>query len=179
MHCGRAAGLDTSQCGVCGLARDSILHFVRDCHYLCGLRAWTAQVRQVLGLPAVAFTDMAVHGCVGSALPADAVATGQVTLGAVLAAMAAARAYALRNHAPMGCAAIVEVARAQMRHHLSIDWVHASGSAPARPDTAGHHDARPPDYGAFHARWGALCRTRRGHPDLTFKPLVAAKLDRP
>jgi hypothetical protein len=179
MHCGRAAGLDTSQCGVCGLARDSILHFVRDCHYLCGLRAWTAQVRQVLGLPAVAFTDMAVHGCIGSALPADAVATGQVTLGAVLAAMAAARAYALRNHAPMGCAAIVEAARAQMRHHLSIDWVHASGSAPARPDTAGHHDARPPDYGAFHARWDALCRTRRGHPDLTFKPLIAAKLDRP
>ena len=136
-------------------------------------------MRQVLGLPAVAFTDMAVHGCVGSALPANAVATGQVTLRAVLAAMAAARAYALRNHAPMGCAAIVEVARAQMRHHLSIDWVHASGSAPARPDTAGHHDARPPDYGAFHARWDALCRTRRGHPDLTFKPLIAAKLDRP
>jgi hypothetical protein len=172
LHCGRAAGLDTSRCVICDQARDSTLHLVADCRYLTALRSWCSQRRGLLKLPPVSFVDMAVHGCGSPTRSGDAHETHTAVLGAVLTAMAKARAYALLNHDPMRSATIVNAAKAHMRHHLNIDWMHARGEIPARAGSEGHHDSRPSTRQAFRVRWNAI--TKGTGDVLDFGPVVTA-----
>ena len=96
----------------------------------------------------------------------------EIPIGAVLTAMAKARAYALLNHDPMRSATIVNAAKAHMRHHLNIDWMHARGEIPARAGPEGHHDSRPSTRQAFRVRWDAV--TKGTGDVLDFGPVITA-----